>query len=96
MFRIMKSRQPTSLEIDELVAFLPKLYAAGFAPVERWAGGVKGPNGAVTFPWPEYNPLVGQFFSVASEECLCDHEYRPEEAGRMLQDDDAVSNATLA
>jgi hypothetical protein len=92
----MKSRQPTTPEIDELVAFLPGLYAEGFAPVERWGGGAKRKDGAISVAWPEYNPLVVQFFSVASKECWCDYEYLPEEAGRMLQDDNTVSNASLA
>ena len=45
-----KSRLPTSNEIAELVAFLPRLYAEGFEPVECWMGGGQDENGVYTLP----------------------------------------------
>jgi hypothetical protein len=75
-----KSRSPTSKDISQLVAFLPLLYAEGFMPVERWSGGTEDQDGAFTFPWPEYNSTVHDFITVASRECWCDYEYRPEDA----------------
>lgn len=51
----MRSRAPTWQEIDELIAFLPLLYAEGFSPVRRWHGGTARPDGVITMPWPEYD-----------------------------------------
>jgi len=92
----MKTRLPTSQEIEELVAFLPRLYAEGFKPVKRWKGGTKGKDGVITMPWPEYNKVVDDFFRVAASEWWCGYDYRPEEAGRMLENQDVVKTASLA
>ena len=92
----MKTRLPTSQEIEELVSFLPRLYAEGFTPIERWGGGTKGQDGVFTMPWPEYDEVVEEFFRVASSECWSDYDYRPEEAGRMLENDDVTKTADLA
>ncbi len=91
-----QERTPTLQEIEALVAFRPQLYAEGFTPIVRWGGGTKEPNSAITMPWPEYNPAVTQFFAVASQPCWCDYSYRPDEAGRMLEDPSVVANASLA
>jgi ribA/ribD-fused uncharacterized protein len=87
---------PTLQEIDTLVAFLPQLYAEGFTLIDRWGGGTKQPDGAITMPWPEYAPVVTQFFAAASQPCWCDYDYRPDEAARMLQDANGIANASLA
>lgn len=87
---------PTPQEIAALIAFLPQLYAEGFAPIVRWGGGMKEPDGAITMPWPEYAPVVTQFIAAASQPCWCDYSYRPDEAGRMLEDPSVVDNASLA
>jgi Family of unknown function (DUF6508) len=92
----MKTRMPTLHDIEELVAFLPRLYAEGFTPIKRWRGGAEGPDGVLTMPWPEYDELVGEFFRVASRECWSDYDYRPEEARRMLESDDVLKTADLA
>ena len=91
----MKTRPPTSHEIADLVSFLPRLHAGGFAPVKRWGGGKAGPDGALSTPWPEYDELVVEFFRAAGTECWSDYDYRPEEAGRMLRDGAAVGIADL-
>ena len=92
----MKTRLPTSQEIEELVAFLPQLYAEGFTPIKQWGGGTQGQDGVFTIPWPEYDELVEKFFRVAASEWWCDCDYRPEEAGRMLENQDVVKTATLS
>lgn len=91
----MKARRPTREEIDELVAFLPKLYAADFVPVRRWAGGEKQPDGSITMPWPEYADAVKKFFRAASAPCWNDPDYSPDSAGELLRNETAVSNADL-
>lgn len=92
----MKSRMPTSKEIEALISFLPKLYADGFAPIKEWNGGTKGRDGVIAMPWPEYNEIVEAFYQVASNEYWSDYDYSPEEAGRMLEDAKMTKNANLA
>jgi hypothetical protein len=90
----VKTQKPTIEEIDELLAFLPKLYAAGFVPVRRWSGGEKQ-EGAITMPWPEYDDAVSRFFQAASASCWNDPDYNPAEAGNLLRDEATVSKADL-
>lgn len=91
----MKTRRPTLDELDELVSFLPKLYAADFVPVRRWAGGEKQTDGSITMPWPEYDAIVPRFFEAAGQDCWMDFDYVPVEAGRMLEDQTLVRRASL-
>ena len=92
----MKSRLPTIAEIDELLAFLPQLYAEDFQPVKKWMGGERDANGNLVLPYPEYDEVVDEFFKAASKECWLDFEYNPEEAYRMLKDEGVVRAADLA
>ena len=45
--------------------------------------------------WPEYGPIVERFFRVASKECWCDYDYRPDEAGEMLENEDMIKNVDI-
>ncbi len=92
----MKTRLPTTQEIEELISFLPRLYAAGFTPIKRWGGGTKDENGVITIPWPEYEKIVEEFFRVASRDFWIDYAYRSEDAGRMIENDDFIKAADLA
>ncbi|RME73290.1 MAG: hypothetical protein D6784_12140 [Chloroflexi bacterium] len=87
----MKTRQPTSQEIEELVSFLPRLYAAGFSPIKQWHGGPQ----EGTMPYPEYEAVVEAFFRAAGKECWIDYSYDPAEAGRMLRDEAFIKTANL-
>ena len=91
----MKTRAPTSQELEELVSFLPRLHAEGFTPIKRWGGGTIDQDGVLTMPWPEYHEVVEEFSRVASGECWSDYDYRPDEAGRMLEKDDVIRTADL-
>jgi hypothetical protein len=91
----VKTRAPTLLEIEELIAFLPRLYAEGFAPINRWNGGTKDQDGMITMPWPEYNETVLEFVEVASRECWTDPEYLINKARRMLENEYAIEAADL-
>jgi hypothetical protein len=91
----MKTRLPTPREVEELVAFLPRLYADGFAPIKEWGGGPKDPDGPYVMPWPRYEEVVEEFFRVASNEYWTDYGYDPHEAGRLLMNEDAVRAADL-
>ena len=92
----MKSRLPTIAEIDELLAFLPQLYAEDFQPVKKWMGGERYANGNLVLPYPEYDEVVDEFFKAASKDCWLDYEYNQEEAYRMLKDEGVVRAADLA
>lgn len=96
ILRHMKTRALTSKQIDELVAFLPRLYPDGLAPIKEWGGGTKDPDGAYVMPWPRYQEVVEEFFRVAARECWTDYDYDPLEAGRLLMNEDAVRTADLA
>lgn len=91
----MKSRLPTLHEIDELLAFLPRLYAEGFSPVRRWHGGTARPDGVIMMPWPEYDEVVEAFYGSAARECWLDYGYNPTVAQAMLQDQVLVAAASL-
>jgi len=90
------SRLPALQEIEELTAFLPILYADGFSPIISWSGGEKQKNGTITFPYPNYNKVVEEFFRVAGNEYWLDYEYNPEQAGRMLRDENFIKVASLS
>jgi hypothetical protein len=87
---------PSRREIDELIAFLPRLTADGFSPVREWSGGEKQADGAYVMPWPVYDKVVKELFEAAGQDCWMDFDYVPEEAGRMLEDRALVRQASLA
>ncbi len=91
----MKTPDPTSEEIEELFAFLPQLHAKGFSPVRKWHGGDKDEDGVITMPFPEYQPIVEEFFRIASNECWTDGDYLSESKRELTKDEDAVKTADL-
>ena len=86
---------PTLQDIEELTAYLPRLYAEGFSPTDSWSGGEKLKDGSYFMPYPNYNPVVEEFFRKVSGSWL-DYEYNPDQAYQMLKDKQAVKNASLA
>src|SRR5215203_3855276 len=90
-----KSRLPTHEEITTLTSYLPRLYAEGFSPIERWDGGGKQKDGSFTMPYPKYDPLVDEFFRHVSSDGWLDYEYNPEQAYAMLRDNDMITTASL-
>ena len=92
----MKTRLPTRQEIEELVAFLPRLYKKGFKPVKRMGGGKKGKDGIIEIPYPEYNKVVRDFFRVAAGEGWFNPDYLSKDPGRMLQDKNFIKTADLS
>ena len=91
----LKTRSPTLEEINELVEFLSRLYQKEFSSVKKWHGGDKDEDGVITMPYPEYEPVVSEFFEIASSECWTDYDYLSRSAGQMLGDEDAVRTADL-
>jgi hypothetical protein len=86
----------TNHDIKTLVAFLPRLYTPGFNPIKRWNGGIKNQEGFITMAWPEYDEVVVKFFGLAAKQCWFDYDYIPEEACKMLEDEELISNASLS
>jgi hypothetical protein len=82
-------------EIEKLTAFLPHLYALDFSPIRRWKGNERTENGAITMPWPKYEPVVREFFEAASAPCWTDTNYLAAGAAEMLADEALVRNASL-
>jgi uncharacterized protein DUF6508 len=82
--------------MEELIAFLPRLYADGFSPVVSWAGGQKREDGSFSLPYPDYDPLVTQFFRAVSGGGWLDHGYDPEQAWQMIRDETLIKRASLA
>jgi hypothetical protein len=93
----MKRNQiPTSQEIETLTAFLPRLYLEGFSPIESWGGGEKQKDDSISFPYPNYNPVVEEFFQLISSQGWLDSEYNPEQAYQMLKDENGIKTASLS
>jgi len=86
---------PTLQDIEVLTAFLPRLYAEGFSAIDRWDGGEKLKDGSYSMPYPVYNRVVEEFFHAVSGAWM-DYQYNPEQAYRMLQDEQVVKSASLA
>ena len=85
---------PTLDDIDELVAFLPKLYADGFE-AQKEMRIEDGPDGSVSFPHAVYDPLVWEFMETASKDCWCDYDYSPASSGEPLDDPSYVASASI-
>ncbi len=95
MMNTEKDRPPTLQDIETLTAYLPRLYAEGFSPVIRWNGG-KQKDGTYTLPYPDYDPLVEQFYRAVSGGGWLDTGYNPEQAHQMIQDEDLIKTASLS
>jgi len=92
----METRLPTYQEMQALVAYLPILYADGFETVVKWNGGDQDKDGVYRLPWPEYNPVVEEFYRLVASGSWLDYGYRPEEAAEMLHDEELIKSASLA
>ena len=88
------SRLPTLEEIETLTSFLPRLYAEGFSPVESWGGG-KQKDGSISFPYPNYAPLVHEFFYHVASDGWLDYTHNPEQAYQMIRDETTIKTASL-
>ena len=91
----MRTSAPSAVEIKNLILFLPKLYAKEFTPVQKWAGTSENRDGALSLPWPEYDPLVKEFFQLASQDCWTDYDYDIATAEKNLNDENVVKTADL-
>lgn len=90
-----KTPLPTLQDIEELTAYLPRLYAEGFSPIDSWGGGEKLKDDSYSMPYPNYNPVVEEFFRTVSGAWL-DYGYDPEKAYQMLRNEGLVKTASLS
>ena len=91
-----QNRLPILQEIEDLTAFLPRLYAEGFSPVVSWGGGEKQKDGSISVPYPNYHSLVEEFFRLVAIGGWLDYEYDPERAYQMLKDENLIKIASLS
>jgi hypothetical protein len=80
---------PTRTDILALTSYLPRLYAEDITLVE-W---VANPG---QFPYPDYAPVVVEFFHLAGQPCWCDYHYGAATAGKRLQDVENIRTCGLA
>lgn len=86
---------PGVLEADELISYLPRLYAKDFVHTPQWFGGEKNADGVMTMPYPEYDPLVSEFFGRAARECWTDYLYMNSSAPAMAEDKGFIASAGM-
>ena len=91
----MNDDRITLEKIDALLRFLPLFDVPERKYVKAWAGGEVTPDGAITFPFPEYCDDVLEFFSLAGQTCWSDFKYDPREAYGLLSDDQFISTCSL-
>lgn len=94
-YRVYALEAPEEEYVDELVGYLPRLYADGFAHTPRWLGGETNAEGVMTMPYPEYDPLVIEFFGRAARECWRDYLYTSSSAPMMAADKGFIATAGM-
>jgi hypothetical protein len=91
-----KTRIPTATRnCNQLTAFIPKLCAPGFQPIREWGGGQPDERGVRQFPYPIYEPVVEEFFLLASQEQWCDYNYIENKAAEMLKQENFIEHSSL-
>ena len=91
----MKTLSPTGKDIGELVAFLPRLDAPDFSPIEKWGGGLNKETGENTFPWPVYAKVVEEFVEAAAKECWMDPDYVAKDVNQLLEREDGLAELDM-
>jgi hypothetical protein len=87
----------TRKHIDELLRFLPVLSTPGPGTQAQWQGLNQDSTTRVfTMPYPEYPPVVEEFFKLAAQDCWCDSGYQKSSASEMIHDDTTIASASLA
>ena len=85
-----KTSLPTTKDIEDLVAFLPRLYAPGITPIIGRGSGASQ-DGTPFLPWPGYADVVEEFFAAASSECWTDSGYVAHDVNRILEREDGLA-----
>ena len=90
------TRQPTVKDIQELVSFLPKLYADGFEPVVGYTKGGKNKDGVITLSYPIYDALVDEFVEfIYAQNCWTVYDYLTTTRKKDPYDESTLANASI-
>lgn len=90
----MSHHEITRDDIDALLEFLPRFDKRG-RTFAKWSEMVKNADGSFSLPYPVYDEDVEEFFSLVSQRGWLDYGYKPEEAARMLADEEFIKQASL-
>jgi len=88
----MSRHEITVEDIDALLAFLPRFERPG-RTFATWGDVEKNADGSISMPFPVYDDDVEEFFGLVGRHGWIDPGYKPEEAARMLADDDFIKRA---
>ena len=89
-----RTPQPTARDIENLLAFLPKLHAEGFTPIKSVHS--KDEDGEiVAFPAAEYDDVVKEFMDQIRRDCWYDYGYAPAGVEKLIESEEAIKTATL-
>lgn len=90
----MSQHEITGEDIDALLDFLPRFEQPG-RTFARWGDVEKNADGSISLPFPVYEDDVEDFFRQLGRRGWIDCGYKPEEAVRMLADEDLIGRASL-
>lgn len=91
----METTNPTPEDFEEIIAFYPILNRRDFDPIIEWKGGEIIEDNVAYMRWPIYDPIVKEFFNVASKDCWFDYNFNQELMARMIKSDVVVQCADL-
>ncbi len=92
----METINPTLEDFEEIITFFPTLNRRDFDPIIEWKGGEKIEDNVNFMRWPIYDPIVKNFFSVASKECWIDYNFDQSLMDKMINSDVVVQCADLS
>jgi hypothetical protein len=90
----MSQHEITREDIDALLEFLPRFEKPG-RTFAKWSGLEKNADGSFSLPYPVYDEDVEEFFSLVGQRGWIDVGYKPEDAARMLADEECIERASL-
>jgi hypothetical protein len=90
----MSRHEITREDIDALLEFLPRFEQPG-RTFAKWGDVEKNADGSISLPFPTYDDDVEDFFRLLGQHGWIDYNYKPEEAARMLADEDFIKGASL-
>jgi hypothetical protein len=90
----MSQHEITREDIDALLEFLPLFERPG-REFAKWGGLEKNADGSLSFPFPIYDEDVNEFFNLVGQRGWIDVGYKPEDAARMLADEEFIEQASL-
>ena len=81
-------------EIDKLLSFLPKISSEEFQPVKEWLGDEEFEERTFTFPFPQYDRTVNEFFEIVWQR-FWQEDFDPKEVRGILEDTKQIQDINL-